>query len=211
MNRHKHYSIYYTLLFLTFLWACQKDTQWEGQKPVEKVSTITVPIQLQYKGIFELGNGIYCSNDFEGARLNGVVLTDDTLVTVLITPENTPINMSPWYAFKIWSEDEQDIYLKLTYAEGASHRYYPKLSQDGLNWQILDSAKYEETMKVINEEEEVPINATMQLSIGPDTLWISAQELITSSKIDQWTNQLTSKPFISKTSIGESHKGKLPA
>jgi hypothetical protein len=211
MKIYINYKLKYLHIVLVLFFGCKQDTQWEGQKPVEKVCTLTVPIQLQYKGIFDLGNGIYCSNDFNGARLNGVVLTDDTLVTILITPENAPINMSPWYAFQIWSEEKRDISLKLTYDEGAYHRYYPKLSRDGLNWQILDSVKYKETLELINDEEEeekVPVNATMQLSIGPDTLWVSAQELITSSMIDQWSEHLALKPFISKTRIGESHKGK---
>ena len=211
MKNYINLRLKYFQIVIVLFFSCNHDKQWEGQKPVEKVSTFTVPIQLQHKDIFDLGNGIFCSNDFEGARFNGAVLTDDTLITVLITPENTPINMSPWYAFKIWSEEKQDIYLKLTYSEGAYHRYYPKLSWDGLNWQILDSAKYNETLKHINDEEEeekVPVNALMQLSIGPDTLWISAQELITSSKTEQWSEQLALKSFVSKTMIGESHKGR---
>jgi hypothetical protein len=109
MKIYINYKLKYLHIVLVLFFGCKQDTQWEGQKPVEKVSTLTVPIQLQYKGIFDLGNGIYCSNDFNGARLNGVVLTDDTLVTILITPENAPINMSPWYAFKIWSEEKQNI------------------------------------------------------------------------------------------------------
>jgi hypothetical protein len=208
MNKRTRFNAIYSILLLLCFFACQKDTQWEGQKPVEKVSTLTVPIQLQHKGIFELGNGIFCANDFDGARLNGAVLTDDTLVTVLITPENSPINMSPWYAFKIWSEEKQDIYLKLTYADGSHHRYYPKLSWDGIDWDVIDSAQYKVTMKAIDAEENVPIAATMTLSIGPDTLWISAQELITSTMIDQWNNQLATKPFVTKTQIGRSHKGR---
>ena len=124
-------------------WSCKQDTQWERQKPIEKVSTETVPIQLQYRGTFDLGEGVYITNKFEGARLNGVARTSDSLITVLITPENAPINMSPWYAFKIWSDTECRIFLKLIYPEHAGHRYLPKLSKDGLTWESVDSVNFQ--------------------------------------------------------------------
>ena len=108
--------------------SCKRDTKWEGQKPIQVVPTSTLPIQKQYKGTFELDGGISVSNDFTRARLNGIAWTNDTLLSALITPENTPINPSPWYAFKIWAEEAMEVNLQLTYLEGYAHRYYPKLS-----------------------------------------------------------------------------------
>ncbi|MGM0377495.1 MAG: M14 family metallopeptidase [Bacteroidota bacterium] len=168
------------------------------------MNTETVPIQFQNKGTFDLGNGVFCSNNFDGARLNGVVLTKDTLITVLVTPENTPINSSPWYAFKLWSEVEQEITLKLSYTEGYFHRYRPKLSNDGLYWEQIDSTQY--TIDYNNQQK--PVSASLNLQIGPDTLWISAQELITSSHVDKWISGLESNSFVTKTKIGESHAGR---
>ena len=208
MKFFKYNTSFFIFIFISFLWSCKQETQWKGQKPIKKVSTQTVPIQLQYKGTFDLGKGVFISNEFDGARLNGVARTNDTLITVLITPENAPINISPWYAFKLWSEIECEIFIKLTYPENADHRYFPKLSPDGLNWKSLDSAKYQVTMKTINENKKVSKDMTMQLSIGPDTLWISAQELITSSHVDIWMNGLMSNSFVTKTMIGESQEGR---
>ena len=124
------------IILIAFTWNCQRNTQWEGQKPIRTVPTTTLPIQLQYRGTFDLGNGLMVSNEFQGARLNGIVRNNDTLITALITAENTPINESPWYAFKMWSSAPQKITLKLTYQEGAHHRYYPKTSRDAENWNI---------------------------------------------------------------------------
>ena len=112
----------FLLAIIIFTGSCRQETQWEGQEPITKVSTQSVPIQLQYKGAFNLGKGIFISNEFDGARLNGAVRSNDSLVTLLISPENSPINMSPWYAFKIWSENGSEVYLKLTYPETAGHR-----------------------------------------------------------------------------------------
>jgi predicted deacylase len=134
------------------------------------------------------------SNEFEGARLNGVARTNDTLITVLITPENSPINMSPWYAFQLWSDNPRDIYVKLSYPEEAAHRYHPKVSTDGMNWLALDSASFQVT--------------TMKLSVGPDTVWVSAQEIITSDHVDQWMHGLESRSYVKRDTIGISHEGR---
>jgi len=181
-------------LLIAALWSCKRDAQWEGQEPVKKVSTETVPIQLQYRGTFDLGDGMYMSNKFEGARMNGVARTNDTLITVLITAENSPINMSPWYAFQLWSDNPGDIYVKLSYPEDATHRYHPKVSTDGMNWLALDSASFQVT--------------TMKLSVGPDTVWVSAQEIITSDHVDQWMGGLESRSYVKRDTIGISHEGR---
>ncbi len=194
-------------LLIATLWSCNRESQWKGQEPVKKVSTETVPIQLQYKGTFDLGTGIYMSNKFEGARMNGVARTNDTLITVLITPENSPINMSPWYAFKLWSDNPRDIYVKLTYPKDAAHRYHPKVSPDGINWVALDSASFRVTMKVI-EDEPAAKDLTMKLSVGPDTVWVSAQEIITSDQLDKWMSGLESRSYVKRDTIGMSHEGR---
>jgi len=194
MNSPRRTVILHFLLLIAALWSCKRNAQWEGQEPVKKVSTETVPIQLQYRGTFDLGAGMYMSNEFEGARLNGVARTNDTLITVLITPENSPINMSPWYAFQLWSDHPRDIYVKLSYPEGAKHRYHPKVSTDGMEWHALDSASFQDT--------------TMMLPVSPDTLWVSAQELITSDHVDQWMRGLESRPFVMRDTIGISQEGR---
>jgi hypothetical protein len=194
MNSQRRTVLLHLFLLITALWSCKRDAQWEGQEPVKKVSTETVPIQLQYRGTFDLGAGIYMSNKFEGARMNGVARTDDTLITVLITPENSPINMSPWYAFKLWSDNAREIYIKLSYPEDASHRYHPKVSTDGINWLALDSASFQVS--------------TMKLSVGPDTVWVSAQEIITSDHLDQWMSGLESRSYVKRDTIGISHEGR---
>jgi predicted deacylase len=194
MKIPRHKFIPSIFLLTLVLWSCKSQKLWEGQEPVKKVNTESVPIQLQHKGVFDLGDGVFISNNFEGARLNGVVRNNDTLVTVLITPENSPINMSPWYAFKLWSESPRTLYLKLTYPENASHRYLPKLSFDGLQWREIDTASFQTTQ--------------MKLSLGEDTLWVSAQELLTNTHVEQWISQLETNTYVERSSIGESFEGR---
>jgi hypothetical protein len=207
MKSRLYTIILHIILLVPALWSCKRESQWEGQEPVKKVCTFTVPIQLQYKGIFDLGAGIYISNTFECARMNGVARSNDTLITVLITPENSPINMSPWYAFQLWSDHPQDIYVKLSYSENASHRYLPKLSSDGENWLALDSASFQVSTMVI-EDEKVEKDLTMKISVGPDTLWVAAQEIITTNHVDQWMQELESRSYVTRNTIGISHEGR---
>ena len=208
MNFKKNSKTFFFVILISSLWSCNLNSRWGGQESIQKVNTHTLPVQLQVKKTFDLGDGIYCSNDFAGARLNGIVLTNDTIVA-LITPENTPINSSPWYAFKIWSETKQKIPLKLTYLVGVKQRYYPKLSYDGLKWDILDSANFIEGEVLETKNERLlPNNIIMNLSIGPDTLWVSAQELITSKHVNKWIDELASKPFAQKIQIGKSREGR---
>jgi len=201
-------KIIITALLLILL-GCEQDTQWAGQKPIQVVPTETRPIQKQRTGTFELGKGVFASNDFIGARLNGIVRSNDTLLTALITPENTPINPSPWYAFKLWAEEETNISLKLTYLEGVSHRYFPKLSHNGEVWESLDSLNYTESERgIAGDDQDLPKDITMHLSVGPDTLWVSAQELITSVQVQEWVDTLATLPYVALSDIGQSREGR---
>jgi hypothetical protein len=211
----KSSHIFYSLLFLLSIIsfsscnkAVQKVQKWEGQGPIRVVETNTLPIQRQYLGTFDLGKGIYASNEFAGARLNGIVLSNDTLITALITSENAPINPSPWYAFKVWSTEKRDIQLKLTYQNGAFHRYYPKTSKDGLNWKRLDEARYTVGTVDTSSRRPLPLDVTLKLSIGPDTLWLAAQELRNSSHNASWIDGLSDKRYVSATEIGKSREGR---
>ena len=69
----------------------------EGQPPVvELVDTTTKPIEKQLRKTFAFkDDGVYFSNEFDGARLNKIERTGENSYTILITPENAPINMSP--------------------------------------------------------------------------------------------------------------------
>ena len=207
MKNLKILSILFLFLTPTLFLTCKKDTKWKGQEPIKKVSTLTRPIQYQLKKMYSLGNGIYCSNEFNGARLNGVALTNDTIITVLITAENTPINESPWYAFKLWADTMMNIQLKITYSEGVAHRYYPKIRHDGERWNNVDSIYYlSDTASV--SKGETPKFCVVRLSISKDTTWISAQEIITSKAINNWSEKLAEKPFVSVQEIGKSFEGR---
>jgi cytosolic carboxypeptidase protein 6 len=201
-------SINFLLLSMLFVaTAYAQKPVFKGQAPIKQVSTNSKPVQKQWKGIFSFDKEkVYFSNNFEGGRLNGIVKDNDSTYTVLITSENTPINISPWYAFKIWSKQKKQIFVNLTYGEGYKHRYYPKLSENGLQWVSLDSTNYVEYKKGDKNfgPSSLALKVQMKLEVSSDTLWVSAQELQTSKHVKKWVDDLSKKAFISNRKIGNS-------
>jgi hypothetical protein len=185
--------------------------KYKGQGEIKPQETASEPVQKQWKGVFELENGkLIFSNDFDGARLNGINQVNDSTVNVLITSENTPINTSPWYAFKVWSNRDRSINIHLTYQEGAKHRYFPKLSRNGDDWVPIDSAHYYEIGKGAETygPKSMAKSAVMKVNVGPDTLWVAGQELHTSEDVNGWTQKMADHSFASVSEIGKSTEGR---
>ncbi len=199
-------EFYTTLLLSGFCLASTAQTKvFKGQGPIRGVSTLNRPVQRQWKGVFHQQNDdVFFSNDFQGGRLNGLAKVNDTLYTALITSENTPINSSPWYAFKVWSAAAKDITLRLTYQQGAKHRYPPKISKDGRSWTALQTQDH----KMGFEQDSLPAEFQFKLKPGPDTTWVAAQELFTSSHTDEWLRQLSKHPTALEEEIGTTALGR---
>lgn len=142
--------------------------------------------------------GVFVSNDFEGARLNAIVRCGDSY-TAQISPENTPINDSPWYAFKIWSKKPQTIEVHLTYTYG-KHRYVPKTSSDRIHWTPLQPPDY--------VHDSANGSATLRLRVGPRPIYVAGQELFTTQDFKKWIDQLRKRKFVHSATIGKSTNGK---
>lgn len=205
--------LFVCVFFCSLLTTCVSNKKWAGQGPIQVVPTQTLPIQKQWKGVFDLGEGIYLSNQFDGARLNGAMLSGDSLITVLITSENTPINPSPWYAFKVWSSQERSLRLKISYQENSFHRYHPKYSSDGMHWEPIPEEDYQLGQVEITENGRARAQeAYLKLHLGKDTTWIAAQELNTSRHVQDWIESLAQRPYIESFDIGKSREGRpIPA
>lgn len=179
---------------------------YQGQGKSEIVSTKSKPVQKQWKGIWSFENeNTFFSNDFESGRLNGITYDGNNHYTALITAENTPINVSPWYAFKVWSTSPKTITIKMTYQDSRS-RYYPKISIDGENFKPLDSLNF----SMINQGEgEFGINAVpefieIDVTISNIPTYVTAQELYGSTRVKKWVDSLSNKPFVTNYEIGKS-------
>lgn len=193
-----------TVFFLGLIISCKTSAQWEGQGPIQIIPTESKEIQIQKKQIFELGNGVYFSNQFEGARLNDASRVNDTLLRVRINPENEPINPSPWYAFKVWSDQPVSTWIEFTYSEGGFHRYFPKISTDGIGFQNVDSTRF----KAESLSGKRPETAYLQVDLSADTLWIAAQDFVGTNDVTLWKEKLLKLDFVEKVKIGESTEGR---
>lgn len=202
-------TIVLLVLLISSIQSFAQKIPFRGQDAVEAAKIDLKPVQKQWKGTWDFGE-ISVTNDFDGGRLNGLIRKNDSTLVGLITSENTPVNDSPWYAFKIASSEERKLYINLTYQEGVKHRYFPKLSMDGLEWKPLDSINYFPTY-TYNKNGKIsnrPVEITIKLPVSKETLWVSAQELLTSKHVNNWIEELTSKPFVSKEEIGKSVEGR---
>ncbi|MEM8847238.1 MAG: M14 family metallopeptidase [Bacteroidota bacterium] len=181
---------------------------YQGQAPSPIVPSVDKPVQRQWKGTWSFEEeSVFFSNEFDGARLNGVASDGNNHYTIWITAENTPINVSPWYAFKVWSKEPKDITVKLSYQNSRS-RYYPKLSKDGIHFKPIDSTQF----KGINPGEgdfginAAPEFAELKVQVDENPLWISAQELYTSKRVKSWVDSLAVNSYIESYEIGKSHE-----
>ena len=186
-----------------------------GQVPVrqavEAVDTTSRQIVYQVHRTYEFAeDGVSFTNQFAGARLSNVERTGPLTYTVTILPENSPINMSPWYAFRIWADRKKDVSVRLVYPEFARHRYDPQISKDGRKWKLLEKERITEIDKGTGTTgaESRPKGIVMQLAIGREPLWVSAQELHDSRTVFEWMNGIAKKRKLTISDIGLSKEGR---
>ena len=205
-------KIYYVVFALALFIACKNQKTiakgYQGQGKSAVVSTLNRPVQKQWKGIWTFDNEtIFFSNDFESGRLNGITSDGNDHYTALITAENTPVNVSPWYAFKVWSSIPKTITIKMTYQDSRS-RYYPKISKDGENFTPLDSVNF----KAINPGigvfgiQAAPEFIEIKVKVDQEPTFITAQELYGSTRVKTWIDSLSTKAFIKTYEIGKSRE-----
>ena len=164
------------------------------------VDTSTRSIKFQKKGTFALKElGIYASNEFAGARLNGFKTKNDSTVVAIIQPENQPINNSAYYAFKIWSDSPKSISLTFQYPAGYKHRYVPKL-------------KIKDTWQIIQEDQIFKQDSivTIKLNLNSTPITVAGQEIQTSSDVQKWYLDLVKgkEDFVRVKSVGKSTLGR---
>ena len=183
-------------ILLLLVVSCKSLQTVEFEKPVD---TQTKSITIQQQQIYTLDDlGVYASNQFDGARLNGFQKLNDSTAIVIIKPENAPINNSAYYAFKTWSKSPKPFYFRFQYPDGYRHRYIPKL-KTASNWVALDSTR------IFNNDTTV----TIKLDLNKQPLTIAAQELQTSLDVANWyTDLIKEKDYVKFKNFGKSTLGK---
>ncbi len=204
-NNESFYSMTsYIRIFLPFLTliilsSCRSPSEtWSISYDPPGATTETKSLDIQHKRTIG-ADGVWVSNEFDGGRLNDFYHIDENRFRAEIHPENAPINRSAWYAFRVWSEEDRQIEIELVYRDG-QHRYIPKLSTDAIQWAVIDSSRY------THDRENLSANLVLNVSSTP--LWVSAQELFTSSHFRVWLDTLSQSTFVDLDVIGTSKLGR---
>lgn len=191
--------LFLSLVIVVFLGSCKTTSLLPKQHTFpEPVDTSSKPIELQEKKTYAI-NGVFASNEFNGARLNDFTQINDSTYRATILPENEPINESAYFGFQIWSENERDIDLELYYPKH-EHRYIPKLSYDGDNWEYMDTLLFD-TLKG-------PDLASLNLTIDKRRLYVTGSELQTSEYNKIWSEKIAAYPGAKMSVAGKSKLGR---
>lgn len=141
------------------------------------------------------GNVVFDSS-FKGARLDSVSDLGNDRYIAHISPSFEPVNKSPWFAFGISSTKEKQIEVVLNYGV-YKHRYTPKLSNDKKTWKKIEKENI--------EVDTVNGTALLKLSVTPNQLFVSAQEIESSVDTYLWIDSLLlSHPKINKIIAGKT-------
>ena len=193
MNTFKSFTFFLLVVVAITLSSCATVKRVRVEKPID---TRSKRIHIQTKKTFHLKEmGLYASNEFDAARLNGFEQVNDSTASVLITPENAPINNSAYYSFKLWSTTAKTFYLQFKYPKKYSHRYIPKIKRGNGNWFAADSLHFTRTDST----------ATLKIKVDASKVWVSAQESVSSADTRDWyRNLIKGKAYVYEYSAGES-------
>lgn len=159
-----------------------------------------IKVPLQTKRIWDFDDGkIHFDDNFSSARLSGCEQIGEAEFKLLISPENSPINNSPWYAFKISATNSQVVTLDFvnTYS---LQRSRPWISHDGENWERVDESQW--TKGSANRAPK------LQLKVDARPLLIAAWDIVSLPQINAWTDKITFQTGVKISSAGNSIEGR---
>ena len=133
-------------------------------------------------------------NQYQGARLSQCKQVAPDTFSLATLPEFQPINLSPWYSFKVASQTPKKIVLYIN-APLTHPRYLPKISTDGLSFFPLTDYEWIMDSQVLKFE----------LSVNATPLMVSAQPVVISEHYKKWIKQLEKLPYVSVAPEKKKH------
>ncbi len=133
--------------------------------------------------------------DFEASRMDECVNLGNNNFVITIKPENTPINPSPWYAFRVLADQPQKIKVTIKIAGKRENRYLPKISHDMKTWRTYDH-------KYRGKRLEINVNASKK------ALYIAGQEVINNQHYVDWAEKLQQTSTVKQSILGKSLQGR---
>jgi hypothetical protein len=149
----------------------------------------------------------YCANDrfaidvqFDGADLDACEFAAGDMVVLTFFAEDPHVDtLFSWFAFRVSTNDAGILRIRMRFPE-AHARFDPKVSANGVDWETIpaDSLRRSSDGKVMD----------LQVRVGAEPVWVSAQELLTQDFYDDWHEALEGHDEISADVIGNSVQGR---
>jgi hypothetical protein len=137
---------------------------------------------------------------FEGGNLGACIVSDQGVFELTLHPENDPpINVAPWYAFRLSGKPGQQAVVQMQFEHGYA-RYWPKISHDGENWARLN----EEQVLISDDGTHMEI----RLVLDQARMWVAGQEITASAYYDDWIRDLSTHEDIATRLAGNSVQGR---
>jgi len=138
-------------------------------------------------------------NQFPCARLNRCEEVAPHDYRITITPENEPINPSPWFAFRVRAEAPTDITVRFVIATKTA-RPRPRLSTDGVTWTRATDAQW--------DGKQGAAECVLRMQAGPATTWVASNDIIGNERLDAWSDALAARTGATVETFGTSAGGR---
>ncbi|MEP2990637.1 MAG: M14-type cytosolic carboxypeptidase [Parasphingorhabdus sp.] len=140
--------------------------------------------------------------DFPTGNIASCKASGETRLDVTLAPEDAPpINCSAWYAFRLTPSRAGSVTVNLTY-EACGHRYWPKISEDGVKWDYLPKKN------VTVEEIDGSKQARIKVKLGVNPVFIAGQEIFAPSTYRAWLERVSKSPDAAQWLLGKSAEGR---
>ena len=176
--------------------ACAQDVAAPSSSP----EAIKAGLQVHRIWRFEeQGGAVEIDNDFSGARVNACERVGERDYKIIVSPENEPINPSPWYAFRLRAEAEQEVRLRVVITASKA-RPWPYASSDGRTFTRMSARQY--------TGGEGAKECVITVFARAEPIWIAANHMIGVAEIDAWTDAAAARVGAEIREVGKSSAGR---
>ncbi|MYD45993.1 MAG: hypothetical protein F4W92_06550 [Gammaproteobacteria bacterium] len=126
--------------------------------------------------------------DYPGANIASCEVSPTHLDVFVLPEDSNVVNTSPWYGFRINPKPDTgpfELNIVLNYPkdfENLKHRYVPKLSTNGMDWEAIDP----NAVTVVDEG----LSARFTILVEDEPVFVSAQENLASDWYKEWFDEL---------------------
>ena len=167
----------------------------------EAAKAVVAPPALQPPAIIPTRcavNAAKLDSAFPSGSAGTCSTSGDARFSLLIAPEVAPpINCSAWYAFRLTPQKAGTVTIDLNYT-ACGHRYWPKVSTDGVNWDYLPKKS------VTIEDNQGIKKASIKVKLGKQPVFVAGQEIIVGPTYDAWLANLSQSPDAALSQLGLS-------